>query len=128
MGDGAADPEGRDGISMADLLPLKPAQNPDRGLGEVLGDRSSRARAMSQGNDGSLSSDYARSAVAALDRILPTPRRPRAELQVTLPLRQGRSASSSVSGGAAVGRPPRRSRVPEVTSFDGERGRSHEPP
>jgi pilus assembly protein CpaF len=65
------DPEGRGGISMADLVQRSLRQNPDRVIvGEVLGDEIvTMLNAMSQGNDGSLSTIHARSALAMLDRI-----------------------------------------------------------
>lgn len=65
------DPEGRGGISMAELVQRSLRQNPDRVIvGEVLGDEIVvMLNAMSQGNDGSLSTIHARSALATLDRI-----------------------------------------------------------
>jgi pilus assembly protein CpaF len=65
------DPEGRGGISMAELVQRSLRQNPDRCIvGEVLGDEIvTMLNAMSQGNDGSLSTIHSRSALATLDRI-----------------------------------------------------------
>ena len=65
------DPEGRGGISMAELVERSLRQNPDRCIvGEVLGGEIvTMLNAMSQGNDGSLSTIHSRSAVATLDRI-----------------------------------------------------------
>ena len=65
------DPEGRGGISMAELVQRSLRQNPSRVIvGEVLGDEVvTMLNAMSQGNDGSLSTIHARSADAVLDRI-----------------------------------------------------------
>lgn len=65
------DPEGRGGITMAELVQRSLRQNPDRVIvGEVLGDEIvTMLNAMSQGNDGSLSTIHARSAYATLDRI-----------------------------------------------------------
>lgn len=65
------DAEGRGGISMAELVQRSLRQNPSRVIvGEVLGEEIVvMLNAMSQGNDGSLSTIHARSAVAALDRI-----------------------------------------------------------
>lgn len=65
------DPEGRGGVSMAELVQRSLRQNPDRVIvGEVLGDEIvTMLNAMSQGNDGSLSTIHARSARATLDRI-----------------------------------------------------------
>ena len=65
------DPEGRGGITMAELVQRSLRQNPSRVIvGEVLGDEIvTMLNAMSQGNDGSLSTIHARSAHATLDRI-----------------------------------------------------------
>ncbi len=65
------DAEGRGGISMASLVQRSLRQNPSRVIvGEVLGDEIVvMLNAMSQGNDGSLSTIHARSSVAVLDRI-----------------------------------------------------------
>jgi pilus assembly protein CpaF len=65
------DAEGRGGISMASLVQRSLRQNPSRVIvGEVLGDEIvTMLNAMSQGNDGSLSTIHARSSVAVLDRI-----------------------------------------------------------
>jgi pilus assembly protein CpaF len=65
------DAEGRGGITMAELVQRSLRQNPDRVIvGEVLGDEIvTMLNAMSQGNDGSLSTIHARSALATLDRI-----------------------------------------------------------
>jgi Flp pilus assembly CpaF family ATPase len=65
------DPEGRGGISMAELVQRSLRQNPDRVIvGEVLGEEIVvMLNAMSQGNDGSLSTIHARGAEATLDRI-----------------------------------------------------------
>lgn len=65
------DAEGRGGISMADLVQRSLRQNPSRViLGEVLGpELVPMLNAMSQGNDGSLSTLHARSAHDAIDRV-----------------------------------------------------------
>jgi Flp pilus assembly CpaF family ATPase len=65
------DAEGRGGISMAELVQRSLRQNPSRVIvGEVLGEEIVvMLNAMSQGNDGSLSTIHARSSVAALNRI-----------------------------------------------------------
>lgn len=65
------DAEGRGGISMDQLVRRSLRQNPSRVIvGEVLGDEIvTMLNAMSQGNDGSLSTIHARSSFAALDRI-----------------------------------------------------------
>jgi pilus assembly protein CpaF len=66
-----SDAEGRGGLSMADLVQRSLRHNPDRVIvGEVLGPEIVvMLNAMSQGNEGSLSTIHARSALAALDRI-----------------------------------------------------------
>src|ERR1700760_3964203 len=63
--------EGQGSISMAELVRRSLRMNPSRVIvGEVLGDEIvTMLNAMSQGNDGSLSTIHARSAVATLDRI-----------------------------------------------------------
>jgi Flp pilus assembly CpaF family ATPase len=65
------DAEGRGGISMEQLVRRSLRQNPSRVIvGEVLGEEIvTMLNAMSQGNDGSLSTIHARSSFAALDRI-----------------------------------------------------------
>lgn len=65
------DAEGRGGISMAALVQRSLRQNPKRVIvGEVLGEEIVvMLNAMSQGNDGSLSTIHARNSVAVLDRI-----------------------------------------------------------
>ncbi len=65
------DSEGRGGISMAALVQRSLRQNPSRVIvGEVLGEEIVvMLNAMSQGNDGSLSTIHARNGVAVLDRI-----------------------------------------------------------
>ncbi|SOD72948.1 Flp pilus assembly CpaF family ATPase [Jatrophihabitans sp. GAS493] len=65
------DAEGRGGVSMAKLVQRSLRQDPDRVIvGEVLGEEIvTMLNAMSQGNDGSLSTIHARNAVSALDRI-----------------------------------------------------------
>ena len=65
------DAEGRGGISMAALVQRSLRQNPSRVIvGEVLGEEIVvMLNAMSQGNDGSLSTIHARNSVAVLDRI-----------------------------------------------------------
>jgi Flp pilus assembly CpaF family ATPase len=65
------DAEGRGGLSMAELVQRSLRHNPDRVIvGEVLGPEIVvMLNAMSQGNEGSLSTIHARSALAALDRI-----------------------------------------------------------
>jgi len=65
------DAVGRGGISMARLVQRSLRQDPSRVIvGEVLGEEIvTMLNAMSQGNDGSLSTIHARSSVAALDRI-----------------------------------------------------------
>ncbi len=65
------DSEGRGGISMAALVQRSLRQDPSRVIvGEVLGDEIVvMLNAMSQGNDGSLSTIHARNSLAALDRI-----------------------------------------------------------
>jgi pilus assembly protein CpaF len=65
------DAEGRGGLTMAELVQRSLRHNPDRVIvGEVLGPEIVvMLNAMSQGNDGSLSTIHARSALAALDRI-----------------------------------------------------------
>ncbi len=65
------DAEDRGGISMAALVQRSLRQNPSRVIvGEVLGEEIVvMLNAMSQGNDGSLSTIHARSSVAVLDRI-----------------------------------------------------------
>ena len=65
------DAEGRGGISMAQLVQRSLRQDPSRVIvGEVLGEEIvTMLNAMSQGNDGSLSTIHARSSVAVLDRI-----------------------------------------------------------
>jgi pilus assembly protein CpaF len=63
--------EGHGGVSMADLLRRTLRMNPDRVIvGEVLGPEIvTMLNAMSQGNEGSLSTLHARSARATFDRI-----------------------------------------------------------
>jgi pilus assembly protein CpaF len=65
------DAEGRGGISMAALVQRSLRQNPSRVIvGEVLGEEIVvMLNAMSQGNDGSLSTIHARNSMAVLDRI-----------------------------------------------------------
>jgi Flp pilus assembly CpaF family ATPase len=65
------DAEGRGGISMAALVQRSLRADPSRVIvGEVLGPEIvTMLNAMSQGNDGSLSTIHARSSVAVLDRI-----------------------------------------------------------
>jgi Flp pilus assembly CpaF family ATPase len=65
------DAEGRGGISMAALVQRSLRADPSRVIvGEVLGPEIvTMLNAMSQGNDGSLSTIHARSALAVLDRI-----------------------------------------------------------
>ena len=65
------DAEGRGGISMAALVQRSLRADPSRVIvGEVLGPEIvTMLNAMSQGNDGSLSTIHARSSLAALDRI-----------------------------------------------------------
>jgi pilus assembly protein CpaF len=65
------DAEGRGGISMAGLVQRSLRHNPSRVIvGEVLGDEIVvMLNAMSQGNDGSLSTIHARTSATALDRI-----------------------------------------------------------
>lgn len=65
------DAEGRGGISMAKLVQRSLRQDPSRCIvGEVLGEEIvTMLNAMSQGNDGSLSTIHSRNSVAALDRI-----------------------------------------------------------
>lgn len=65
------DVEGRGGLSMAQLVQRSLRQNPSRVIvGEVLGEEIvTMLNAMSQGNDGSLSTLHARSALGALERI-----------------------------------------------------------
>jgi pilus assembly protein CpaF len=65
------DAESRGGISMARLVRRSLRHNPSRVIvGEVLGDEIVvMLNAMSQGNDGSLSTIHARTSAAALDRI-----------------------------------------------------------
>lgn len=65
------DAEGRGGISMAALVQRSLRADPSRVIvGEVLGPEIvTMLHAMSQGNDGSLSTIHARSALAVLDRI-----------------------------------------------------------
>jgi pilus assembly protein CpaF len=65
------DAEDRGGISMAALVQRSLRQNPSRVIvGEVLGEEIVvMLNAMSQGNDGSLSTIHARNSVAVLDRI-----------------------------------------------------------
>jgi pilus assembly protein CpaF len=65
------DAEGRGGISMAALVQRSLRQNPSRVIvGEVLGEEIVvMLNAMSQGNDGSLSTIHARNSIAVLDRI-----------------------------------------------------------
>lgn len=65
------DSEGRGGISMAKLVQRSLRQDPSRVIvGEILGEEVvTMLNAMSQGNDGSLSTIHARNSVAALDRI-----------------------------------------------------------
>jgi Flp pilus assembly CpaF family ATPase len=65
------DAEGRGGISMDALVRRSLRQNPSRVIvGEILGEETvTMLNAMSQGNDGSLSTIHARSSSSALDRI-----------------------------------------------------------
>ena len=65
------DAEGRGGISMARLVQRSLRQDPSRVIvGEVLGEEIVvMLNAMSQGNDGSLSTIHARNSMAVLDRI-----------------------------------------------------------
>jgi pilus assembly protein CpaF len=65
------DAEGRGGISMAALVQRSLRADPSRVIvGEVLGPEIvTMLNAMSQGNDGSLSTIHARNSLAALDRI-----------------------------------------------------------
>jgi Flp pilus assembly CpaF family ATPase len=65
------DAEGRGGISMAALVQRSLRADPDRVIvGEVLGPEIvTMLNAMSQGNDGSLSTIHARNGLAVLDRI-----------------------------------------------------------
>jgi Flp pilus assembly CpaF family ATPase len=65
------DAEGRGGISMAGLVQRSLRADPSRVIvGEVLGPEIvTMLNAMSQGNDGSLSTIHARSSLAALDRV-----------------------------------------------------------
>jgi pilus assembly protein CpaF len=65
------DTEGRGGISMAALVQRSLRADPSRVIvGEVLGPEIvTMLNAMSQGNDGSLSTIHARNSLAALDRI-----------------------------------------------------------
>ena len=124
------DPEGRGGISMADLVQRSLRQNPDRVIvGEVLGDEIvTMLNAMSQGNDGSLSTIHARSAVATLDRIASYAAQAEGlSFEVTHSLVAGAidfilciRQNPLMGGRRAV------TEVLEVTGFDGERvTRSH---
>ena len=124
------DPEGRGGISMADLVQRSLRQNPDRVIvGEVLGEEIvTMLNAMSQGNDGSLSTIHARSAVATLDRIASYAAQAEGlSFEVTHALVAGAidfilciRQNPLMGGRRAV------TEVLEVTGFDGERvTRSH---
>jgi pilus assembly protein CpaF len=66
-----SDAEGRGGISMDALVRRSLRQNPSRVIvGEILGEETvTMLNAMSQGNDGSLSTIHARSSSSAIDRI-----------------------------------------------------------
>lgn len=71
MEESLANAEGHGGVSMAQLLRRTLRMNPDRVIvGEVLGPEIvTMLNAMSQGNEGSLSTIHARSARATFDRI-----------------------------------------------------------
>jgi pilus assembly protein CpaF len=119
------DPEGRGGISMAELVQRSLRHNPDRVIvGEVLGDEIvTMLNAMSQGNDGSLSTIHARSAVATLDRIASyAAQADGLSFEVTHSLIAGAidfivfiRQNPYMSGRRAV------AEILEVTGFDGER-------
>ncbi len=119
------DPEGRGGISMAELVERSLRQNPDRCIvGEVLGGEIvTMLNAMSQGNDGSLSTIHSRSAVATLDRIASYAAQADAlSFEVTHSLIAGAidfivfvRQNPYMGGRRAV------AEVLEVTGFDGER-------
>ena len=122
------DPEGRGGISMAELVERSLRQNPDRCIvGEVLGGEIvTMLNAMSQGNDGSLSTIHSRSAVATLDRIASYAAQADAlSFEVTHSLIAGAidfivfvRQNPDMGGRRAV------AEVLEVTGFDGERATS----
>ena len=82
--EGLPDSEGHGGISMADLVRRTLRQNPSRVIvGEVLGDEIvTMLNAMSQGNDGSLSTIHANSSMEVFNRIATYASRPTRRLPV----------------------------------------------
>jgi Flp pilus assembly CpaF family ATPase len=119
------DAEGRGGIGMDALVRRSLRQNPSRVLvGEVLGDEIvTLLNAMSQGNDGSLSTIHARSSVGALDRIATyAAEAEHLDFPVTHALIAGAidyivfiAQSPQLDGRRVV------AEVREITGFDGER-------
>ena len=121
------DAEGRGGLSMADLVERSLRQHPERCIvGEVLGPEiRPMLNAMSQGNDGSLSTIHSRSAHATLDRIASYAAQGQGEslsFEVTHSLIAGAidfivfvRQNPYMGGRRAV------AEVLEVTGFDGER-------
>ncbi len=119
------DAEGRGGITMAALVQRSLRQNPSRVIvGEVLGEEIVvMLNAMSQGNDGSLSTIHARNSMAVLDRIASyAAQAEKLSFEVTHSLIAGAvdlivfiRQNPYMGGMRAV------AEVREVTGFDGER-------
>jgi Flp pilus assembly CpaF family ATPase len=119
------DAEGRGGISMAALVQRSLRADPSRVIvGEVLGPEIvTMLNAMSQGNDGSLSTIHARSSLAVLDRIASyAAQSDGLEFSVTHSLIAGALdfvvfiAKNSAAGGARCV-----TEIREIAGFDGER-------
>jgi pilus assembly protein CpaF len=119
------DAEGRGGISMAALVQRSLRADPSRVIvGEVLGPEIvTMLNAMSQGNDGSLSTIHARSSLAVLDRVASyAAQSDRLEFSVTHSLIAGALdfvvyvAKNPLAGGARCV-----TEIREVAGFDGER-------
>jgi pilus assembly protein CpaF len=119
------DAEGRGGVSMAALVQRSLRADPSRVIvGEVLGPEIvTMLNAMSQGNDGSLSTIHARSSLAVLDRIASyAAQSDGLEFSVTHSLIAGALdfvvfvAKNPLAGGARCV-----TEIREITGFDGER-------
>jgi Flp pilus assembly CpaF family ATPase len=119
------DTEGRGGISMSALVQRSLRADPSRVIvGEVLGPEIvTMLNAMSQGNDGSLSTIHARSSLAVLDRIASyAAQSDGLEFSVTHSLIAGALdfvvfiAKNPLAGGARCV-----TEIREVAGFDGER-------
>lgn len=124
------DAEGRGGISMAALVRRSLRQDPSRVIvGEVLGEEIvTMLNAMSQGNDGSLSTIHARNSLAALDRIASYAAQAESlSFEVTHSLIAGAiDFIVFIAQNAALGGLRAVAEVREITGFDGQRATTTE--